>query len=181
MTLVVPLVAGCGNSRTPLPDLVKPAAPHGVRSLAYPRSGIKFEAPANWAVSMGTPPMVATVTSGAAIVAVWRYPRAVPALGTSAALDQTRATLIRAARAKDPSLRLISSHLGRLHGAPTIVLDAVEQIAGYERRVRSTHLFGSGAEFVVDEYAPTSEFSAVDHVVFSQLRRSLTLIPAPAA
>ncbi len=125
--------------------------------------------------------MVATVTSGAAIVAVWRYPRAAPVPGTSAALEKTRTALIRAAQAKDSSLRVISSHLGRLHGAPTIVLDAAEQISGYERRVRSTHLFGSGAEFVVDEYAPTNEFSAVDHVVFSPLRRSLTLIPASAA
>jgi hypothetical protein len=181
LTLVVPAVAGCGNTRTPRPGLVKPAAPHGVRSVAYPRSGIKFKAPANWAVSMQTAPMVATVTSGAAIVAVWRYKQAAPVPGTSAALDQTRTALIRAAEAKDPSLRVIRSHLGRLHGAPTVVLDAVEQISGYERRVRSVHLFGYGSEFVVDEYAPTSEFSAVDHVVFSPLRRSLTLIPADAA
>jgi hypothetical protein len=42
-------------------------------------------------------------------------------------------------------------------------------------------MFGSGAEFVVDEYAPTKVFTAVDHVVFSPLRRSLTLIPVSAA
>jgi hypothetical protein len=125
--------------------------------------------------------MVATVSSGAAIVAVWRYQRTAPTPATSAALDQTRAGLIRAAQGSDPSLRVIRSHLGRLHGAPTVILDAVEQISGHERRVRSIHMFGSGAEFVADEYAPTSVFAAVDHIVFSPLRRSLTLIPVSGA
>ena len=71
-TLVVPAVAGCGNSRTPLPNLITPAQPQGTRSLTYPHSGIEFTAPVNWTVSTGRAPMVATVTSGAAIVAVWR-------------------------------------------------------------------------------------------------------------
>jgi hypothetical protein len=76
---------------------------------------------------------------------------------------------------------LIRSQLGRLHGAPTIILDATERIAGNERRVRSIHMFGPGAEFVVDEYAPTNMFAAVDHLAFSPLRRSLTLLAVPGA
>jgi hypothetical protein len=181
LTLVVPAVVACGNSRTPPPNLTKPAVPRGVRAVTYPQSGIKFNAPANWTVATERAPMVATVTSGAAIVAVWRYHRTAPTPATVAALDQTRRALIRAVQSSDPSLQLIRSHLGRLHGAPTVILDAIEQIGGRERRVRSIHMFGSGAEFVVDEYAPTSEFAAVDHVVFSPLRRSLTLIPVSAA
>jgi hypothetical protein len=181
LTLVVPAVAACGNSRTPLPDLTTAATPHGVRSISYPRLGIKFNAPVNWTVASQTAPLVATVTSGAATVAVWRYQRAAPVPATSAALDHTRTALVRAVQARDPSLRLIRSTLGQLQGSPSIVLDAVEQISGHERRVRSIHLFRPGAEFVVDEYAPTNEFSKVDQVVFSPLRRSLTLIPAPAA
>ena len=125
--------------------------------------------------------MVATVSSGAAIVAVWRYQRAAPVPATLEALDSARVALLRAVQASDPSLRVIRSHTGRLHGAPTVVLDAVEQISGQQRRVRSIHLFGSGAEFVVDEYAPVSDFTAVDHVVFSPLRRSLTLMQVPVA
>jgi hypothetical protein len=181
LTLVVPAVAACGNSRTPLLSLTQPAAPRGLRTFAYPKSGIEFKAPVNWAVSTQPAPMVATVTSGEAIVAVWRYPRSAPAPATSDALDQTSAALIRAAQASDPTLRVIRSHPARLHGAPTIILDAIERIAGRERRVRSIHIFGSGAEFVVDEYAPTSVFATVDRVVFSPLRRSLTLIPVSAA
>jgi hypothetical protein len=124
---------------------------------------------------------LATVNSGAAIVALWRHPRAAPAPATSAALDQTRAALIRSAQTGDSSLRLIRSQLGRQHGAPTIILDATERIAGHDRRVRSIHMFGPGYEYVVDEYAPPDIFAAVDHVVFSPLRRSLALLSVSGA
>ena len=178
--LLVPAVAACGNSRTKPPSLV-PVAPRGSRTLTYAQAGVTLVAPANWTVSAQKPPLVATVNSGAAIVAVWRYRRAAPAPQTSSALAQTRSALIRSVRAGDPSLRLIRSQLGRLHGAPTIILDATERIAGQERRVRSIHMFGSGEEIVVDEYAPTDIFATVDQVVFSPLRRSLTLLPAAGA
>ena len=181
LVLLVPVVAACGNSRTQAPSLVQPAVPRGTRTLTYAKARIALQAPANWTVSAQKPPLVATVNSGAAIVAVWRYPRAAPAPETSNALNQTRSALIRSVHAGDPSLRLIRSDLGRLHGAPTIILDATERIAGQERRVRSIHMFGSGEEIVVDEYAPTDIFATVDHVVFSPLGRSLTLLPAAGA
>lgn len=178
---MLPALAACGNSRTPVPDLAQPVAPHGVRTLTYPEAGITLAAPANWAVAPQKSPGVATVNSGAAIVALWRYPRTNPAPTTAAALAQTRSALIRSARSSDPSLRVISSQYGRLHGAPTIILDATERIAGRERRVRSVHMFGSDDEVVVDEYAPPDIFARVDPVVFSPLRRSLMLLPVPGA
>ncbi len=181
LLLVVPTVAACGNSRTPVPNLAQPAVPRGIRTLTYTKAGVTLVAPANWTVSPQKPPLIATVNSGAAIVAVWRYPRTAPAPATTAALKQTRSALIRSAQASDPSLRLIRSSLGGQHGTPTIILDATERIAGNERRVRSIHMFGSGDEVVVDEYAPTDIFAAVDHGVFSPLRRSLTLLPVSGA
>jgi hypothetical protein len=158
LTLVLPAVAACGSSRTPPPNVVKPALPLGTRSVDYPQSGISFAAPVNWTVSKQGAPMVATVTSGAAIVAVWRYPRTAPAPASSPALEQTRAAPIREVQSGDPSLRL-----------------------GQERRVRSIHMFGSRAEYVVYEYASASLFPMVDQVVFSPLRRSLTLVPVSGA
>jgi hypothetical protein len=181
LLLVAPALAACGNSRTPVPNLAQPVAPHGIRTLTYTNAGIALTAPANWAVAQQKPPEVATVNSGAAIVALWRYRRTAPVPATPAALAQTRAALISSARSSDPSLRVIGSQLGRLHGAPTIILDATERIAGHERRVRSIHMFGSGEEVVVDEYAPPDIFARVDPVVFSPLRRSLTLFPVSGA
>lgn len=177
LLLVVPAVAACGNSRTRPPNLARPAVPRGSRTLTYTKAGVTLVAPANWAVSGQKPPLLATVNSGAAIVAVWRYPRTAPAPATAGALDQTRSALIRSAQSRDTSLRLIRSRVGRLHGAPTVILDATERIADQERRVRSIHMFGSDAEVVVDEYAPPDIFASIDRVVFSPLRRSLTLLP----
>ena len=50
--LTVPLaaiaVAGCGYSRTPLPDTSTPVQPHGFRTVSYPCGGLSFQAPTNW-------------------------------------------------------------------------------------------------------------------------------------
>lgn len=181
LLLAVPALSACGNSRTPVPDVAQPAVPRGTQTLTYTSSGIKFAAPANWTVSPQRSPLITTVNSGAAIVAVWRYRRTAPVPTTAAALSQTRAALVRGAQDSDPSLRLIRSQLGRLHGAPTIILDATERIAGQERRVRSIHMFGPDEEIVVDEYAPTNMFAAVDQLAFSPLRRSLTLLAVAGA
>jgi hypothetical protein len=62
----------------------------------------------------------------------------------------------------------------------TIVVDAIESIAGRRRRVRSFHVFVRGAEIVLDEYAPVAMFHAVDHSVFSPLNHSLVLLRSRA-
>jgi hypothetical protein len=181
LPLVVPLVVACGNSRTQVPNLAQPAVPRGSRTLTYTKAGVTLEAPANWIVSEQRAPLLATVNSGAAIVALWRYPRTAPAPATPASLEKTRTALIRSAQSRDRSLRLIRSRVGRLHGAPTVSLDATERIAGQERRVRSIHMFGSDDEVVVDEYAPPGIFAAVDRAAFSPMSRSLTLLPVSGA
>ena len=42
----------------------------------------------------------------------------------------------------------------------------MEQIAGHERQVRSSHLFEPRAEVVLEEYAPPQLFAGVEHAVF---------------
>jgi hypothetical protein len=73
---------------------------------------------------------------------------------------------------------VIRSSVIRAGGSGAIELDAVEQIAGQLRRVRSVHVFADRAEIVLEEYAPTGLFHSVDHEVFSPLRQSLTVSPA---
>src|SRR5437588_6990613 len=125
--------------------------------------------------------MVTVVTSGAAVVAVWRFQRQEPLPSLPDALARARKQLIRAARARDASLQLIRSKLVTVARARAIEVDAIERIRGQVRRVRSTHVFAFGAELVLEEYAPVDLFHAVDHAVFSPLKRSLLLTPtAPA-
>jgi hypothetical protein len=175
------LLAGCGNSRTQPPDLSRSAAPHGTRTVEFAAAGVSFRAPRNWGTVPGQSPLVATVGSGRAIVSLWRYPRSELLPSNAAALDGARLRLIDAARARDPRLRLIRARVMTVDGAPAIELDAFEHIASFERRVRSVHVYAFGAELVLDEYAPADVFRAVDHQVFSPLKRSLRLFPAAAA
>jgi hypothetical protein len=171
------VLAGCGNSRTPVPNIVVPAKPNGNQTMSYPAAGVSFRAPRNWTVTPGKElPLVATVTSGHVQVALWRYPRKEPLPATAAALEQARSLLVKAAHDRSNRLRVLKSKVVTVNGAHAIELNATERVAGAARRVRSVHVFAHGAEFVLDEYAPLSFFRTVDHQVFSPLKRSLKLV-----
>jgi len=173
-------LCGCGSSPNRPPDLSRPAAPRGTQSLAFSSAGVSFTVPSNWAALNGAPPLVATVASGRALVALWRYPRSEPLPADPVALDNARVALLLAARRRDPSIQVIRSRALSVDGVPAIELDALEHVAGQLRRVRSLHLFAYGAELVLDAYAPPDAFHAVDHSVFSPLKRSLRLSAAGA-
>jgi hypothetical protein len=175
------VLAGCGNSRTPVPRLERPGSTSGVQTLRYPAAGVILRAPRDWSAVAGQLPLVVSITSGTAVVALWRFPRNVGPPSGAAALRRARTLLIREARARDPGMALIRSTITTLDGAPAIELDAFEQIAGHQRRVRSAHVFERRAEIVLDEYAPPQMFHSVDHTVFSPLKRSLMLPGASTA
>jgi hypothetical protein len=170
------LLGGCGNSRTPVASFARPATPAGFHTLSYSSAGVAFRAPRNWTTVSEPPPLVTVLSSGTAIVALWRYPRSAPQPVADGDLARTRAELVAAARARARGLRLLGSKLATLHGAPAIELDAIELIAGQERRVRSTHVFANHAEIVLDEYAPPGSFGALDREVFSRIDDSLRLL-----
>jgi hypothetical protein len=176
--LLAAALAGCGYSRTPVPSVV---APSGFNGVSFPRVGIDLVVPRGWTESVSALPLAATVSSGPAVIALWRYRRSAPPPPDAAALAAARHALISAARARDPGLVVIRSKLTRIGRAPAVVLDAFEQINGQRRRVRSLHIYVHGAEIVIDEYAPPSQFHAVDHEVFSpvihQIRLRRDVIP----
>jgi hypothetical protein len=184
-------VGGCGNSRTPVPDLSQPVQPSSFRTLRYSGSttalglkrswSIEFGAPSNWSIVQRKPPVVTVVTSGDAVVALWRYGRKAPVPAGAEAYARARQQLIDVAHMRDRLLQLISAKTVRVSGDPGIELDALETVGGQRRRVRSTHMFVPGGELVLDEYAPLSVFHTVDDAVFSPLKRSLRLSVTPAA
>lgn len=174
-------LAGCGNSRTAVPSLTQPARPDGFRQLIYPDAAIEFDVPRDWLVSTRRLPLVATVTSGAATVALWRYLVRRPAPGTQSGtaadrLSAARAAVIASAKARAPGLHVLHARTETLLGLPAVVLGATERIAGSPRRVRSIHIFAPEVELVIEEYAPPKMFHAIDQAVFSELDRSLSRI-----
>lgn len=175
--LVLP--AGCGNSRTPVPSLTRPASPDGFRTLRFPSAGVSFSAPRNWGSIPQRPPLVTVVASGNAVISLWQYARAAPPPASSALLAAARSSLLHAVRAHQGSVQVLGSSLTRISGAPAIELDAVERIAGGTRQVLSTHVFARGAEIVLEEYAPPVLFRRLRYPVFATVRHSLALTPLP--
>jgi hypothetical protein len=173
-------LAGCGYSRTPVPNVTSPARAGGFRSVVLPKAGVSFRLPRSWIeVGNSAAPLDYVFVSGPAVVSLWRYQRSAPPPATSAALAGLRGRLLVAARARDRGLVVIRSKLTRLGSVYAIVLDAIESITGAERRVRSLHVFVPGSEIVLEEYAPVSMFHAVDHAVFSPLNHSLVCCARP--
>ena len=173
--LSVAVLVGCGNSRTPVPNPLAPAAPKGFRAVSLPTAGVSLSVPRNWTTSSGRAPLLTVISSGSAVIAVWRYPRSGAAPADVAAVAQA---LIKRARTRDPNLELISSKVLRAGNHPAIEMQALERIAGQLRNVRSTHIFLANAEVVLDEYAPPYLFAAVDKTVFAPVARSLLAMTA---
>jgi hypothetical protein len=171
-------VSGCGDSRTPPPNLAAIQPPGSTKTVGYLHDRLQFSAPVKWAIETGTAPMVVTLGSGPAVITIWRYPRSQkqPLPDSLPELQQARSALIAAAGARDPTFRVIASAVVGINNIPAVELDALETIRGQVRRVRSTHLYADGAEIVVDEYAPENLFHAVDGTVFSPLLHSVRLV-----
>jgi hypothetical protein len=133
------LLAGCGNSRTPVPNVFAPAAPKSLvrETFPFPSVHVSFKVPTNWTRATDTPPLIGTFSSGTAVIALWRYRRSAPEPVDAAADAHARVLLIAAARARDRTLTVIRSKLTTIDGTQTVVLDAFETISG--RRRRTTH------------------------------------------
>jgi hypothetical protein len=172
---LIGLTAGCA-SRTPPPQVLRPVAPGGFVQKRYAKLGFSLAMPRDWTQGAVYPPLVALRTSDRAVIALWRYPSRTPEPHTTAQLRQADRRLIVAARGHDRTLRLINSRTGSVAGYPAIELHTVQRIGHQVREVASTHLFAPGEQVVLEEYAPTSVFAALDRSVFSAVRRSLTAL-----
>jgi hypothetical protein len=162
--LATALLAGCGNSRTPVPDVRHADPPNGGRPVTL--KGVRFTAPANWADLPAEGPRIGGIRSNTATFAVWRYPRTEPLPATTRALEDARDRLVERVRQRDATFELRKARLTRRGGARAVELVGRSTIAGLKFGVRSTHVFKDGAEVVVDAYAPPEDFARVDRTVF---------------
>jgi hypothetical protein len=131
--------------------------------------------PRAWNTVPAQAPQVTLITSGGAVIALWRYPRSGPLPSSAGELRSALQRLIVSARAREPKLRLIGSKIETVGGHPALELDTVQQIGPSLRQVSSTHVFSPAAEVVLEEYAPTALFPSVERSVFAPVRRSLTV------
>lgn len=167
------LLAGCGNERTPAPDVVTPAAPRGSKQVLT--DGARFKAPFNWSELGRVGRRTGGIQSNTATMAVWLYRRAEPLPEGRAALEEAKDLLVERVRRRDPSFELRSAEVVRRAGAPGVELVGRQTIGGLPFVVRSVHLFERGAEVVLDAYARPQDFERVDATVFRPALDSLRL------
>jgi hypothetical protein len=173
--LAMTIVAGCGYSRAPAPPLRNPTPPQGFHTLSFPADGLTLQAPQGWTRIDEQGSLITTLSSGDAVVAVWRYARDLPLPRGRAEMRAATQALISAVQSRQAGVRVVRARIVHLSGVRGIELNAVERIRGQLRRVRSTHLYSGRMEIVLEEYAPLGVFHSVDHSVFSPLRRSLRI------
>jgi hypothetical protein len=182
-TLTVPallctalLLGGCSSAGVRAPNLSATARPAGFQRLQYGTDGVALSVPRNWTVTAESAPLVAVYSSGPATIALWRFPRPGAAIVSTTALRHALVRLIAAARARDPTLEVQHTGLSAVSGAGAVIVDALERVGHQLRRVRTEHVYAAGAELVLDAYAPPTQFASVDHLVFSPVRKSLSLL-----
>jgi hypothetical protein len=164
-------LAGCGNERTPVPDVGTPAEPSASRDVLIEDAGVSFEAPHNWEPLAAQGSRVGGVGSGRATVAVWRYERDEPLPVTHADTRRVAQLLVEQVSERDAGAQLDRPVVDRRR----IELRGTQTINDIEVGMRSLHLFGHGAEVVVDAYAPLEQFEKVDETVFRPLLESVQL------
>lgn len=165
--------AGCGAERGRPPDVVIPQPPRGSQAVRVAPAGVSFTAPGNWRVTRGAAPLYATVTSGRATIAIYRYPRTEKLPRTARQLAAAGSAHASAGLTRDPTLTELKGVRVRIDREPGFQTRATEHIVGLPRTVRSTHLYAHRGEIVVDAFAPAEDFQRVDAEAFRPLLRSL--------
>jgi hypothetical protein len=185
------LLGGCGNDRTPVPELGLIPPPKGFRETPYAAQGVAFKAPTNWRVveAEGDDKQLATVAMGDAQVGIWRYVRDEPLPETRDQLAAARQALVAQIESRDPTFKLTSTRLVQkpgLRGVEVVGVGTNLSNPKIQRSMRSLHAYGHGVEVVMDAFAPPREFARVDKQTFGPMARSLRLsapksVKAPAA
>ena len=176
------LLAGCGNERTPVPELGLIPTPKAFRDAEFEAQGVQFRAPTNWRVVDGEDPHLATVAIGDAQIGIWRYARTEPLPETRAQLAAARQALVAQIESRDPTFKLTSTRLvvkPGFRGVEVVGVGSNLANGSMQRSMRSLHAYGHGAEVVMDAFAPPRDFARVDEQTFGPMARSLRLT-APA-
>jgi len=170
-------LAGCGGSRPREIAPLRPARPDGFRMLVLPAAGVSLSVPRNWTTTRRRGPLLASITSGSAIVTLWRHPTKQPPPADRRQLELYRAALEHAAQSRAGLERMIGATLERVDRQPAVVLDALERVAGASWRVRSVHIYAPSEELVLEERAPPKLFAAAERAAFARILASLRVAP----
>ena len=169
------LAAGCGNDRAESTNIFDSPADEGTQRLRYPAAGLELAVPKAFVVTDARSPGLFRASLEDAFVSSFAYRREEQLPETDEQLRTARDRLIKAARERDRTFRLIASRLTRAAGAPAIELLGEQTISMGRLRLRSLHVYKGSAEYVVELGAPVADFRRLDRSTFPGIRRSLKL------
>jgi hypothetical protein len=175
ISVAAAVAAGCGSDRKKPPDVTRSSGAFGWVVVSLPEQGVSFERPKEWHYTPGAAPLLATLTSGEATIAVWRYPRSEPLPDSDEELTAARDALVGAAKTRDKTFSASKAKATRAAHHPAVVIVADETVAGQPRVVRSTHVYGNGAEVVIDAFAPPNVFPKLEDPIFRHVVRTLRI------
>lgn len=175
LAAVAAVMAGCGNDVTRPADLDRVAAPGPFEDSRFAEAGVFVRTPSKWRSQAARSPQIVSISSGAAQVAIWRFPRTEPLPETKAQLESARDELVRAVKRRDKGFDVQSTRIVIKPGLRAVEIVGIGTTQGEKRRVRSLHAYGKKGEVLVDALAPVDQFERVDKETFGPLARSLRL------
>ena len=167
--------AGCGNERSPAPELSAEPAAEETQALDYPAVGLRLELPRNFTVQETERPGVFRATFGPASVSAYAYRRREEVPGNEKELQNAAERLEKATQERSSSFELSRSHTLEVDGARAIELIGRQTISQSRLRTRSLHIFKGKAEYVIELLAPPDEFERLDESVTELIRSSLEI------
>lgn len=163
----------CGTERPPTPNPLAVKEPKGLIRATEPRTGLSIEVPGNWRRDFRSPPGMFRIASGAAQVSGWAYRRSEPLPAGDEDLEAAKDALVEESKRRNATLRVESTRISTVAGAPAVELVGVQTVEGQVMRTRSVHFYRGGTEYVVEALAPPRAFAKADHGVLRPLLASL--------
>jgi hypothetical protein len=173
------LSAGCGRDRLEPPDPARPASALNEVELQYPQAGLRFQAPDDLTFDRGREPLVTSTAVGERVDRDLALPAHRAAAARRVGARRRRAHAGRRDQDPRPVLPARRVERVRVDGARGLEVLGTQQVQGRERRVRSTHVYAKGAEFVIDTYSAPQDFENADDAIFRPLVESLKIDPPP--
>ena len=165
----------------PCPAPPSPASPDGFTTLTRAYAGARLAVPRNWIVTGQRAPLVVTIQSGTAVVALWRFARRGPVPAGRRALAAARTRLVASIRGRDRRCGCCGPASPASTAPPRS--SSTPRSASAACRARSARPTSTSA---APNWCSTSTrrpaaFAAVDRSVFAPVRRSLALIRSGTA
>jgi hypothetical protein len=174
VVLAVAALAACGNDPAK-PDSSVLVPSTRAREFKASSAGLTVSLPTNLAQQELDSPGLFFASLGRTVVSAYAYRRGEQLPRNKKELAAAQKRLVASTKKRDTTYKLVSAKATRVAKAPAIVLVGDQTIAGERIRIRSIHVYKGTIEYVIEVFAPATEFKTRDAAITPQLLRTLTV------